>query len=186
MLSLDDLEGNPAYRVGSWRSPYVKVYSIGGKNRVAEISNYPRVYKDMTPHVYTKDTPFIVSQDDLNYRVDDKLYYIDEKDNLFSVGEQAVHWKNTLLPGAFPLWIESEELPFSPNLDKYIFPIKDVPSPIVDLTEGSIKIGSIFTKFTEQALNNIKVNLHTDKIVLDRKTEDSDKQIIRIKYRRVF
>ncbi len=95
---LDDLEGMSEYQVGSWRSPYVKVYSIGGKNRIAEISNYPRAYKDTTPHVYTEDTPFIVTESDLNHVVDEERVYRDYREKLFRVGEEALSAMREHLP----------------------------------------------------------------------------------------
>ena len=134
-MSLDDLEDMPEYLVGSWRGPYVKIYSIGGKNRIAEISNYPRAYKDTTPHVYTEDVPFIVAEIDYHYRIPDKdkprseweRVHRDSKGDYYRIGEEATHWKGDGLPGAFPLWIESEDLPFTPNPDKHIFPIDKLP-----------------------------------------------------------
>ncbi len=183
---LDDLEDMPEYQVGSWRSPYVKIYSIGGRNRIAEISNYPRAYKDMSSHLYTKDVSFTVVEDDLNYEDEEGRFYMDSKDNLFEVGEEATHWMRDSLPGAFPLWLESEDLPFTSNLDEHVFPIDKVPGPIVDLTEGAEKVGSVFEKLPEEALVNMRDHLHTGNIVRGRQPQDEDKQVIRIRYRRVF
>ena len=184
--TLDDLEKMPEYLVGSWRSPYVKIYSIGGRNRIAEISNYPRAYKDTSPHVYTEDVPFTVTEGDLNHEVDGERFYRDSRDNLFRVGEKATHWIGESLPGAFPLWIESETLPFTPNPVEHVFPIDKVPGPIHDLSEGRIKAGPIFVKLPEQALVKMRENLSTGKITQRRIPPDEDKQIIRIRYRRVF
>ncbi len=183
---LDDLEDMPEYKVGSWRSPFVKVYSIGGKNRIAEISSYPRAYKDTTPHVYIEDVPFIVTKSDLNHRINGEEVYRDSRENIFRLGEEATHWKGDPLPGAFPLWIESEELPFTPNPDEHVFPIDKVPGPIVDLSEGGIKAGPVFVKLPEQALVAMREHLPTGKITQKRIPPDEDKQIIRIRYRRVF
>lgn len=183
---LDDLEGMPEYLVGLWYSPYVKIYSIGGKNRIAEISNYPRAYKDTTPHVYTEDIPFVVSESDLNHEVEGERFYMDSRENLYRVGEAATHWKGDPLPGAFPLWLESEELPFTPNLDEHVFPIDKVPGPIVDLSEGAIMNGVAFVKLPEEALVAMREHLPTGKIIQGRKPEDEDKQVKRIRYRRVF
>jgi len=183
---LDDLEGMPEYQVGLWYSPYVKIYSIGGKNRIAEISNYPRAYKDTTPHVYTEDTPFIVSESDLNHEVEGERFYRDSRENLYRIGEEATHWRGDGLPGAFPLWLESEELPFTPNLDEHVFPIDKVPRPIIDLAEGGIRAGPVFVKLPEQALVAMREHLPTGRITQKRKPADDDKQVIRVKYRRVL
>lgn len=182
---IDDLEKLPEYQVGLWYSPYVKIYTIGGPNRIAEISNYPRAYKDITPHVYIEDTPFIVSEDDLNWDVKVERFYRDSKDKLFSIGEEATHWIGDPLPGAFPLWIESEDLPFTPDIKEHIFPVSDVPGPIKGLVEAQQK-GATFEKLPEKAIIAIREKLLTGKITLARKPVDSDKQIIRIKYQRVF
>lgn len=181
---LDDLEKMPQFQVGLWYSPYVKIYTIGGTNRIAEISNYPRAYKDTTPHIYTEDIPFTVTESDLNYEVDSERVYRDSNDKLFSIGEQATHYKGESLPGAFPLWLESETLPF---IDlKHEFLISDVPGPIKNLAEAQQKVGATFVKLPDEAVSNMKADLPTGKMVLGRKPDDSDKQVIRIRYRRVF
>ncbi len=186
MSSLDDLEDMPEYLVGSWRSPYVKVYSIGGRNRIAEVSNYPRAYKDTTPHVYAKDTSFTVTEGDLNHEVEGEQFYMDLREDLFRIGEKATHWTGELLPGAFPLWIESEELPFTPNSKEHIFSLDKVPAPILQLAEAGIKINDSYVKLLPDAFDSITDKLDSGQIVIDRKLEDTDKQIICIRYRRVF
>ncbi len=185
-VTLGNLEDMPEFKVGIWYSPFVKVYSIGGKNRIASISNYPRAFKDTTPHVYTEDTSFIVSESDLNHEVEGEWFYRDSRDNIFRVGEEATHWIGDSLPGAFPLWVESEELPFTPNLDEHMFPIDKIPGPIRDLTEGAVKNGVAFVKLPEQALAAMREHLPTGKITRGRKPADEDKQVLRIRYRRVF
>ncbi|GAJ18181.1 unnamed protein product [marine sediment metagenome] len=164
----------------------MKIYTIGGPNRIAEISNYPRAYKDPTPHVYTEDTPFIVSEDDLNDEVDGEQIHRDSKDNIFRVGEQATHYIGDSLPGAFPLWIESEDIPFAADLKEHIFPLSDIPGPIVNLVEVGQKVGAAFVKLPEQAVAAMRGELPAGRITLARKPADTDKRIIRIKYQRVF
>ncbi len=186
MSMLEDLEGMPEYQVGLWYSPYVKIYSIGGKNRIAEISSYPRAYKDTTPHVYTEDIPFIVTNSDLNHWIEEEEVYQDSRENIFRVGEEATHWKGDGLPGAFPLWLESEELPFTPNPDEHVFPIGKVPGPIADLSESAVKNGVAFVKLPEEALVAMREHMPTGNIVQGRKLQDEDKQVLRIKYKRVF
>ena len=54
---------------GLWYSPRVKIYTLGGSRRVAEISNYPRAYKDTSPHLRTEDLSFVVGAEDLPHPV---------------------------------------------------------------------------------------------------------------------
>lgn len=186
MSGIDDLEKMPEFKCGLWYSPYVKIYTIGGSNRIAEVSTYPRAYKDTSPHVYTEDTPFIVVEGDLNDEVDGEGVYMDSRENAFRIGEEALHYAGDPLPGAFPLWLESEDLPFTIKLGDHVFPIDKVPGPILDLSEGGVRAGSIFVKLPEQALAAMRKQLPTGRITQKRKPADNDKQIIRIRYRRVF
>lgn len=156
MISIDDLEKMPEFKCGLWYSPYVKIYTIGGSNRMAEISNYPRAYKDTTPHIYTEDTPFIVSEDDLNNDVDGERVHRDSQDKIFRIGERATHYAGDSLPGAFPLWIASEDIPFTAD------------------SEESLR----------EAVIHQKLGLPSGKVILSSKL--ADKQVIRIKYRRIF
>ena len=185
-MSLDELEDMPEYQVGSWRSPYVKIYSIGGRNRIAEISNYPRAYKDTSPHVYTEDTPFTVTKDDFNDVVGEEEVYRDPRDNVFRLGEEATHWKGDSLPGAFPLWIEDENLPFVPDEKEHVFSLDRVHAPIVQLVEAGIKIGISYIKLLPGALGNLIDQLDSGKIAFARQPQDEDKQIIRVRYRGIF
>lgn len=213
VINLEDLESMPEFKCGLWYSPYVKIYTIGGRNRIAEISNYPRAYKDTTRHVYTEDIPFTANDGDLNddlidgeteiiagdipegyleaikadgfidYQIlnqkDDWLYdgedeyrvvdettvqkirsiervHRDSKDNIFRVGEEATHYIGDSLPGAFPRWIESEDIPFA-----------------TDPEEAS-----------REATIHKKLGLPVGEVTL---TDNLfDKQIIRIKYQRVL
>ena len=184
---IDHLEETPEYQHGLWYSPYVKVYTMGGRLRIAEISNYPRAYKDTSPHVYEKDTPFTVTEDDLNY--DDEeghMFYRDSREKLYTIGDKATHWKGDSLPGAFPLWIESEELPFTPNVKEHVFPLDTVPATVYSLNEVSLKRVETYEKIKEAELIEINDKLETGKVTFPRKLEDGDKQIIRVKYWRVL
>lgn len=53
--------------IGLWYSPYIRLYTLGSSGRMAELSTYPRVEKDTSPHIYTKDIVFTVSKDDYNF-----------------------------------------------------------------------------------------------------------------------
>ncbi len=160
MRNIEDLESMPEFKCGLWYSPYVKIYTIGWHNRIAEISNYPRAYKDTTSHVYTEDTTLIED------------------------GKEVICHKGDPLPGAFPLWVERADIPFAPNLDEHIFPLSDVPSPIKSLSEAQQRVGDTFVGLP--TLTAMRGGLSTGKITLARKAGDSDKQVIRIKYQRVF
>lgn len=67
--SLKELVEYDGYKLqyGLWYDEYTRIFSLGGKFRVVEISNYPRVYRDTVSHVYTKDEVFTVTEADLNY-----------------------------------------------------------------------------------------------------------------------
>lgn len=126
-------EDSKAYHVGRWFNPYVKVYTLGGDNRMIEVSNYPRAYMDTEPHIYNMDTLFIVEKEHLNEDKTNK--YVDSKGNEFNLGETATHWKGDPLLGAFPKWITSESLPSDSNpVDN----INDLPWLMVDLKEDKI------------------------------------------------
>lgn len=109
---------------GLWYDEYTRIYSIGGKFRVAEISNYPRVYRDTVAHVYDKDTTFIVAEADLNY-YDEKgaRFYQDSQQKLWKLGDKAIHYKGEGLPGEFSSWSEYttlQNVKVGFNIDKLI------------------------------------------------------------------
>lgn len=113
---------------GLWYDAYTRIYTVGGKNRIAEISNYPRAYKDTTAHVYTVNTSFIVMEGDLNYYSEGGArYYRDRKEDLFSIGQMAVHFAGEPLPGAFPLWLEYTTLQ---PVDKASMSFDNTPQPV--------------------------------------------------------
>ena len=107
--SLKELTEYDGYKLeyGLWYDEYTRIYSIGGKFRVVEISNYPRVYRDTIAHVYDKDVVFTVVEADLNY-YDEKgaRFYQDSQEKLFKLGEKATHFAGEGLPGEFPSWLE--------------------------------------------------------------------------------
>jgi len=170
---------------GLWKSPYIKIYSLTGRERVAEISNYPRAYKDTTPHVYEKDIEFTVAEDDLNHYLEDgEFVYFDSKRDVHREGEKATHWKGDSLPGVFPLWIEDENLPFTKDTKNHIFPLDKVPKPIVSLTEAGLKDATFYLPFDSLTLSKVNSDIVKGEITFKRVALDSDKQILRFKYRR--
>jgi len=184
---LDEFESMPEYRTGIWYSPYVKIYSIGGRNRIAEISNYPRAYKDTAKHIYTEDIEFIVSKRDLNIVEDGKRFYEDSKGKLFNIGDKAIRWAGDQLPDSFPLWITSESLPYTQDLVNYKFDLSQIPGfprsgyfifEVYSWNENS------YQQISSQVLNSIKSQASSKKIILKRKPREGDKQILRIRYRR--
>ena len=182
---IKDLEDTPAYQYGQWYGPCVKIYTLGGPDRIAEVSTYPRAYQDTKPHVYSADVTFIVGEADLNDEVNGDKVFRDSENHIFRRGETAVHLAGDSLPGAFPLWIESPDLPFVPQAD-HVFPIGDIPGPIKNLAEAARKVGNNYVNLPAQALQAMKEELPAGKISLERKVEDPDKQIIRIRYQRRF
>lgn len=107
--SLKELVEYDGYKLqnGLWYDEYTRIFSLGGKFRVVEISNYPRVYRDTVSHVYTRDETFTVAEADLNY-YDEKgaRWYQDSKGKLFAIKTEATHWIGDPLPGEFPNWLE--------------------------------------------------------------------------------
>jgi hypothetical protein len=107
--SLKELVEYDGYKLqtGLWYDEYTRIFSIGGKFRVVEISNYPRVYRDTAAHVYEKDVVFTVMEADLNY-YDEKgvRFYQSSQQRLWKLGEKATHFVGEPLPGEFPSWLE--------------------------------------------------------------------------------
>jgi len=119
-IYVQDTPQSPIYQVS-----FMKIYSLGGTLRVMELSTYPRAYMDKDPHVYTVDTPFVVTQDDLNDFYNPvsmtvgsqqtvnpgDFIFCDTHRVVWVVGDTAYHYAGDMLPGSFPTWIESESLP---------------------------------------------------------------------------
>ncbi len=147
-----------------WRSPFMRVWCLENMLRVAEISTYPRVFKDTTPHVYTQDT-----------LVDGELHYAGES-----------------LPGGFPLWIESDTLPFSPasntqwELDFTSLPIMS------DILEAEINKGGTWKSLPVQFIDRFVETLKPDytygwmkgKLNWAKTQQELPKILVRILYRR--
>ena len=106
--SLKELTEYDGYKLqtGLWYDEYTRIFSIGGSFRVVEISNYPRVYRDTTSHVYTRDEVFTVAEADLNYYDEKGRWYQDSRGKLFAIKTEATHWIGDPLPGEFPSWLE--------------------------------------------------------------------------------
>jgi len=125
---------------GRWFSPYMKVYSLEGNLRVMEISTYPRAFKDTERHVYASDVPFVVQESDLNECLDDgsRVYRDYQKSVNYAIGQIATRWAGTPLPGAFPLWVESEELEtlggVSNTVDEFLVVFDAVKGQLADVS----------------------------------------------------
>ena len=123
-MELTEYKGHKLER-GLWKDEYTRVFSLEGTGRVAEISNYPRVYRDTARHVYTEDTPFTVGKHDCN-TIDGRYFdYINE--TLHNIGEEAIHHKGEPLPGAFPRWIEHETPQPITDIGRQVFGMTKVP-----------------------------------------------------------
>ncbi len=144
---------------GLWYTPYgddkayIRIFTIGGSNRIAEVSNYPRAYRDKVAHVYTSDTPFTVTKDDYNTEADD-AYYDPVTTIFYHVGDTATHWTGDSLPGAFPRWLEYlvEQTPIA--LDAYRFPLNAVPKPIALIAASLLDELSVLTAQSIASLNS--------------------------------
>ena len=112
------------------------------------------------------------------------MYQDERTDEIFYLGDTAIHHAEDPLPGIFPLWIESESLLFLPNSNKHEFPVDQVPGKVLDLREVGIKRGNVYFKSSQATLNTIKAELNSGRILFNRNVLDGDKQIIRIRYTR--
>lgn len=123
--------------VDKYQVSYMKIYSLGSTLRVMELSTYPRAYVDTDPHVYEVDTYFTVTENDFNsiYRGnEDEVHpridmvigeeiFRDTLNYCFKEYETGCHYAGDPLPGSFPKWIESEDLPtpkWSDNQKTYL------------------------------------------------------------------
>ncbi len=186
-VKLDNLEDMPEYQCGIWYGTQVKIYHVGGHDRIAELGSYPRAYVDMELHVYTEDTLFIVAESDLNWFEDQTWYYRDSRGSLFTLGQEATHWMGDPLPGAFPKWIADEGIVWTPDPDYHIFPLGDMPRSILDLTDAVRKQGiGAYVHLTAEELEAVRDDLAGSQITIDRNGGDEDKQVLRILYRRRF
>lgn len=168
---------------GLWYTPYgadvayIRIFSIGGANRIAEISNYPRAYRDTVAHVYAVDTSFTVIRDNYNTAADD-AYYDSVTDIYYHIGDKATHYAGDSLPGAFPRWIEYGTLqPVTYNSAK--FPLDAVPKPI-DLQTISLLKNSVLT---DKDINTYKAQVEADFFELSQSIS-SDRQIVYFHYKR--
>lgn len=112
-----------------WRSPTLRLWSIGTTDRIVEVSNYPRAEKDTTPKIYAKDTPFTVTKKHLN----GKGEFVDSKGLVKKEGKRGMFYKGDPMIGSFPLWIE-KDLPFTPS-ENYEFNFEGMPFP-----QGSLEV----------------------------------------------
>lgn len=189
---------------GLWYSPYVKIYSLGGTWRCAEVSSYPRAYKDTTSHIYTVDTPFTVTQDDLNcnYSIqaaqegrmelradvaDGEFIYLDTQSKVFKIGETATHYIGDSLPGAFPLWIASEDLPFTPiSKTELEFLVDAIPRPISNISEVRLYKDGVWQLLDIDTVMKYADRIYDGKLTLPKSIKENDRQIIRILYEKQY
>lgn len=95
---------------GLWYNPSLKIYSLGATERLAEISCYPRVKEDKSPHVYTEDTPFLVSENDYNFKGKyPKDTYIPASQKFIDHGVEHIRYGFKDPPGKFVLMSEIPE-----------------------------------------------------------------------------
>jgi hypothetical protein len=107
MIDLNELKN------GLWVNEYMRIFSLKGPERVAEISNFPRVrYAPDSEYHYTSDVDFVVTEEDLNYFTTPEetppltWVYRDSKGQNHTLGQTATHFIGDNLPGASPSWVE--------------------------------------------------------------------------------
>ncbi|MFA6270631.1 MAG: hypothetical protein WC657_05510 [Candidatus Paceibacterota bacterium] len=197
---------------------FMKIYGLGtlsdGGGRhvsrfVMELSTYPRAYQDTDPHLYTVDTPFTVSQDDLNdyynvqtaqdggyqYRpeiADGTNVYVDDRQLVFLLGEAAKHYAGESLPGSFPLWLPSETLPTPSWVDSknsvfpYVFAcVKgQLVSTILHNAEYSTDGGTTWTVLPQTLFDQYKAVFtdSTSEVRVNKLVKNKDRIIVRILY----
>lgn len=194
---------------------FMKIYSLGGTTRVMELSTYPRAYKDTSPHVYTVNTPFVVTEDDYNEYYNSEtanvgVYEVrnDIEDGTFCyinmyggmevrlAGETATHFVGEPLPGSFPLWVESETLSTPKWVDNKntVFPMvfQAIKGELVNVTlyEG------VYRQSDTQTWTVIPASLFdtyktvftsaTSEIRVNKITKNKDRTILRIVYDRII
>lgn len=187
-------------RDGVWYSPTMKIYALTGNEYVAEISTYPRAYRDTTPHVYDRDTEFTVTQDDLNVPYDaatmqrigpaiaaGKFVYLDGHNYAWLTGEKAKHYAGESLPGAFPVWIESELLPTGVVKSEHEFPL-NLDALLGELAAVRVlEIGKSTGVYLDKVkVNEVTRNLSSGKVVVTRELHDDDRQVLYVRYLRAL
>ena len=194
---------------------FMKIYSLGGTTRVMELSTYPRAYKDTSPHVYTVNTPFVVTEDDYNEYYNSEtanvgVYEVrnDIEDGTFCyinmyggmevrlAGETATHFVGEPLPGSFPLWVESETLSTPKWVDnkESVFPMvfQAIKGELVNVTlyEGVYRQSTDinWTLIPASLFNTYKTvfTSATSEIRVNKITKNKDRTILRIVYDRII
>ena len=95
---------------GLWYNPFLRIYSLGATERLAEISCSPRVKEDKTPHVYTEDTPFTINENDYNFKGKyPKDTYLPASQKFIDHGVEHIRYGFKDPPGKFVLMSEIPE-----------------------------------------------------------------------------
>jgi hypothetical protein len=141
---------------GLWYDQHTRIYSVGGKNRVVEIANFPRAYKDTAQHVYTSDVKFRVEEADLNYYDENRnRFYQDSKGVLIGLGKQATHYIGESLPGAFPMWLEYPTIQPISNSASLTFDITNLVSDAYFKSGVMFADDASITYFTGKEVNSM-------------------------------
>lgn len=184
--------------INGQRVSFMKIYDIVGTRKVMELSTYPRAYRDTADHNYTVDTPFTVSEDDLNGWLEDGTrVYWDSQDPPVShlLGSAAIHYIGEPLPGAFPLWIESETLSLPSWVDNTatIFPFLYAVLKGTGATSTFIEAQyrrasqSTWNAVSSQQLATLQGQLNTDqRFTLPKIQNNQHKYVAQIMYDLVF
>lgn len=176
---------------------FMKIYTLGGPRRVMELSTYPRAYKDTSPHVYTQETAFTVTLDNLNYENEKGSWYRDETTNqLYALGSTAYHHVGDPLPGSFPLWVATETLATPRWVDNkdIVLPMvfRAVKGELVSITilDGAYRDSATttWTAIPPTLLNTFKTAFAsaTTEIRVTKIVKNKNRMIIRLLYDRIF
>lgn len=170
MPPLDNYKGFNLWR-GLWYDRHTRIFTVGGPQRIAEISNHPRVYEDKTYHIYEIETPFTVTERDLieipEERGGGRGYYDRREDRYYRLGEAATHHKDDSLPGGFPKWLEHVTPQPVTRPTALTFPLTAAPRPIELLSASLLDdVAGGLTELTGVALEELKSQLGGDEVVL--------------------
>ena len=77
----ESFQGYELYN-GLWYSPYVRIFSVGGKTRVVEVSTYPRAYLTPDPNNPPPPRPCWTEDENLPFTPPDSLRHIFDIANL--------------------------------------------------------------------------------------------------------
>lgn len=171
-------------RNGIWRDAYTRIFSGLHGERVAEISNYPRAYRDTVAHVYEEDVSFTVTEGDLNSEANGTRYYYDPVDETYhGNGTKATHHEGEPLPGQWPKWLEYETPQLVGDTSGVKFDTRHIPGKNITSLESSELGGG---NLTDSAKDDYKSDIENKDVITtsDKPILSTDRKVIYIRYER--